>query len=361
MKKRVLSLALALVLCLGLTAPVAAADLAIELYENGNFYDLNYGQAASGGGWSWSGSKLTLNGFQGDGSLWCTLNHELTISLAPGSVNQITNLTLKEGSSNTLSIEGSGTLIIDARTLPDDEGGPLSFAPGTKMTLKNGLAVTGGAGETDTLPITINEDGYAQAGGSRWVGYARIAPGSGSGTKTLTASIQTVFNDVPANSPYAEAVQWAVERRITKGKTATTFGPNDTCTVFHILLFMFRNEYPGAIPSLEYGEAGETWNWAIENIITPRPDDSDYSMPDWVYNTPCTRAMAVTYMWKAAGSPTPKKMVSFSDVPASASYAKAVSWAVEQGITKGTTPTTFSPSKTCTRGQIVTFLYRANK
>lgn len=54
MKKRVLSLALALVLCLGLTAPVAAADLAVELYENGNFYDLNYGQAASGGGWSWA-------------------------------------------------------------------------------------------------------------------------------------------------------------------------------------------------------------------------------------------------------------------------------------------------------------------
>ena len=270
-------------------------------------------------------------------------------------MNQITNLTLREGGSNTLSVEGSGTLIIDARTLPEGAGGPLSFAPRTKMILKNGLAVTGGAEESDNLPITINEDGYAQAEGAFWIGYARIAPGSGSGTKTLTAPIQTVFNDVPASSPYAEAVQWAVERRITKGKTATTFGPNDPCIVNQIIHFL------GAVNQVEDGSDGlGVWSWAIESGII-QGDFDECNIPEHVYEAPCTRAMAVAYMWKAAGSPTPKKTVSFSDVPASAGYAKAVSWAVEQGITKGTTPTTFSPDKTCTRGQIVTFLYRANK
>ena len=74
-------------------------------------------------------------------------------------------------------------------------------------------------------------------------------------------------------------------------------------------------------------------------------------------NTDCTRAMTVEYMWKAAGSPNAKAS-SFTDVPANADYAQAVAWAVEQGITAGTSATTFSPDSVCTRGQIVTFLYR---
>lgn len=67
----------------------------------------------------------------------------------------------------------------------------------------------------------------------------------------------------------------------------------------------------------------------------------------------------MTFLWRAAGSPEPKAMSSFTDVPASAYYAKAVEWAVENGITNGMTETTFAPDATCTRGQIVTFLYRA--
>lgn len=75
---------------------------------------------------------------------------------------------------------------------------------------------------------------------------------------------------------------------------------------------------------------------------------------------PCTRAMAVTYMWQAAGSPAPSVTASFTDVPADSSYALAVAWAVEKEITKGTNPegTMFSPDEICNRGQIVTFLHR---
>ncbi len=75
----------------------------------------------------------------------------------------------------------------------------------------------------------------------------------------------------------------------------------------------------------------------------------------------CTRAQIVTFLWRAAGSPEPKTTSSFTDVPASAYYAKAVAWAVENGITNGMTETTFAPNATCTRGQSVTFLYRASK
>ena len=73
---------------------------------------------------------------------------------------------------------------------------------------------------------------------------------------------------------------------------------------------------------------------------------------------PCTRASAVLYMWKAAGSPTSTTQIAFTDVPADAEYAQAVAWALEQGITNGTSATTFSPDDICTRGHIVTFLYR---
>ena len=73
----------------------------------------------------------------------------------------------------------------------------------------------------------------------------------------------------------------------------------------------------------------------------------------------CTRAQIVTFLWRAAGSPEPKSTVSFADVPADSYYAKAVAWAVENGITLGTGDGTFSPNATCTRAQSVTFLYRA--
>ena len=111
-----------------------------------------------------------------------------------------------------------------------------------------------------------------------------------------------VFVDVAEGSYYEEAIDWAVEKGITNGVSSNMFAPND----------------------------------------------------------PCTRAQIVTFLWRAAGSPAPKSMSSFTDVPADAFYAKAVAWAVENGITSGTGESKFSPNATCTRAQAVTFLYRAS-
>ncbi|MFR6379483.1 MAG: S-layer homology domain-containing protein [Evtepia sp.] len=108
--------------------------------------------------------------------------------------------------------------------------------------------------------------------------------------------------DVPAGAYYEDAVVWAVGKGITSGTNATTFDPNGTCT----------------------------------------------------------RAQAVTFLWRAAGSPTPKtKLMPFPDVPVGSYYWNAVLWAIEQGITEGTSYLTFSPNDSCTRAQIVTFLWRA--
>ena len=110
------------------------------------------------------------------------------------------------------------------------------------------------------------------------------------------------FSDVSTSAYYYEAVKWAQEKGITGGVGNGLFGPNQ----------------------------------------------------------PCTRAQIVTFLWRAAGSPAPKDMSSFADVPADAFYAKAVAWAVENGITSGTSDGKFSPDATCTRAQSVTFLYRAS-
>lgn len=167
--------------------------------------------------------------------------------------------------------------------------------------------------------------------------------------KVLAAAPETgaKFTDVAANSPYLEAINWAVEQNITKGTTATTFGPNNQCTIKHILTFLWRADgRPGAGDD----EQAAVLSWAKGKGITPSEAGAR-----------CTRAAAVTYMWKAAGSPAPKTAASFSDVASDADYAAAVSWAVENSVTSGTTKTTFGPNDFCTRGQIVTFLYRASK
>ena len=116
-------------------------------------------------------------------------------------------------------------------------------------------------------------------------------------------SVLNFFYDVPNDAFFYEAVKWAVKSGVTNGLTETMFGPYE----------------------------------------------------------PCTRAQIVTFLWRAAGSPEPKAMSSFADVPAGSYYAKAVAWAIENGITNGMTETTFAPDATCTRGQGVTFLYRALK
>lgn len=116
-------------------------------------------------------------------------------------------------------------------------------------------------------------------------------------------SVLNFFYDVPNGAYFYEAVKWAVDKGITNGLSDTMFGPYESCT----------------------------------------------------------RAQIVTFLWRATGSPEPKTASSFTDVPANAYYAKAVAWAVENGITNGMTATMFAPDATCTRGQSVTFLYRALK
>lgn len=162
----------------------------------------------------------------------------------------------------------------------------------------------------------------------------------------------SAFTDVAATAYYADAVAWAVEKGVTSGTTATTFSPDTTCTTAQILTFLWRaNGSPAPAGSNANVPAGQYYsdaaNWALEKGLTDT----------FNADTPATRAATVTYLWKLADRPD-AGMPSFADVAADSDYAQAVAWAVKNGITVGTSDTTFSPSNTCTRGQIVTFLYR---
>ena len=164
------------------------------------------------------------------------------------------------------------------------------------------------------------------------------------------------FSDVPEGAYYDAPVSWAVAKGITNGTSPTTFNPADTCTRAQILTFLYRaagepeihisNPFPDVSPDVYYYRPAL---WAAERALI-----SGYSFDG---DTPCTRSAVMLYLWKLAGSPI-GNYNPFEDVPAEAEYAQAVAWAVSRGVTTGTTPTTFNPHDTCTRAQIVTFLYR---
>ncbi|MDO5478480.1 MAG: S-layer homology domain-containing protein [Clostridia bacterium] len=168
------------------------------------------------------------------------------------------------------------------------------------------------------------------------------------------------FTDVPSDAYYAKAVAWAVKKNITSGTSDTTFSPDDTCTRAQILTFLWRAvgspKAEGSNPFTDVKNGHYYYDAAIWAYQKGMIEKGRFSAV-----APCTRASTVMYLWKNAGSPDAGTINTFTDVPADAPYAKAVSWAVANGITSGTSDTTFSPDATCTRGQIVTFLNRAIK
>ena len=176
-----------------------------------------------------------------------------------------------------------------------------------KVSKEDSETVTGSAViSIAKAPLTIKADDQSMYVGGKLPTFTYTATGLVKGETLVTEPTpddSNSFSDVPANAYFADAVEWAVNKGITNGLSDTMFGPYESCT----------------------------------------------------------RAQIVTFLWRAAGSPKPKTASSFTDVPVSTYYAKAVAWAVENGITNGMTETTFAPDEACTRGQSVTFLHRALK
>ncbi|MCF2662021.1 S-layer homology domain-containing protein [Pseudoflavonifractor phocaeensis] len=173
-------------------------------------------------------------------------------------------------------------------------------------------------------------------------------------------SMLNFFVDVPADAYYYDAVLWAAENGITGGVDDTHFAPDAPCTRAQIVTFLWRaagSPEPESVSSFADVPADSYYAkavaWAVEQGITTGTGDGKFSP-----NAPCTRAQSVTFLWRAQKSPSSDSVNPFADVAADAYYNNAVLWAAENGITGGTSATTFSPNNDCTRAQIVTFLYR---
>ena len=162
--------------------------------------------------------------------------------------------------------------------------------------------------------------------------------------------------DVKTTDWFAEYVQWAMGEGIAAGTGGGKFSPARNCTVAEILTFLYKAYGAPEVGNNPYTNVKAS-DWYAKPAIWAH-EQGLMSGSSFNANTPCTRAMVVGYLWKLAGSPS-AKAAGFSDVPGGADYAKAVDWAVENGVTAGVGKTEFGPDVVCTRGQIVTFLYKA--
>lgn len=193
--------------------------------------------------------------------------------------------------------------------------------------------------------------------------YSFVMP---AGKVTVSADfveLSKLFKDVNADDYFYDAVLWAVAKDITNGKTEDLFGPNDFCTRAQIVTFVWR--YMGR-PEVKEGtattftdvEAGSYYEeavaWAFANGVVNGKSPTSFAPED-----PCTRAQAVALLHRLKKLPADSGNNPFTDVAEGEYYYNAVVWAADKGITNGTSPTTFSPDDTCTRGHIVTLLYRS--
>ena len=286
----------------------------------------------------------------------------------------------------------AGEKAIGAAGMPADAG-TLTYTKGTESktgsvtvtdwkvdpTGKVTYTLSGGAaGDTVTLPVIIKSTNYADATVNVKITLTKpsYSGGGGSYTPSYTVSVDKTENGTITISP----------KSASKGDTVTiTVKPDkgyelDTLKVLDkdgdkVKLTEKNGKYTFKMPSGKVTVKGSFVEEAPVQIFKDVPTDAYYyEAVKWAAekgitggvgnglfapNQPCTRAQIVTFLWRAAGSPAPKSMSSFADVPADAFYAKAVAWAVENGITGGTGDGKFSPDATCTRAQSVTFLYRA--
>lgn len=276
------------------------------------------------------------------------------------------NVTVEKESSGGGGGGGSSSSTTYAVSVEDSKNGSVSVSPkraekGDTVTITvkpdtgyelDELIVTDKNG--DKIKLTEKDDNK----------FTFKMPGSKVTVETSFKLIETEpenpFTDISKNDYFYDAVLWAADKGVTSGVTDTLFAPNSSCTRAQMVTFLWRaNGSPVVDYAMNFTDVpadayyADAVRWAVSKGITSGTSATTFA-PDMTV----TRAQTVTFLYRAAGTPAVSGG-SFADVDANAYYADAVAWAVSEGITSGTSATTFSPDAACTRGQIVTFLYRA--
>lgn len=323
------------------------------------------------------GEDYTVSGLIGEDTLDVTvvLSYDETPNMNKTGTYAIIPSVSGEDARYSFTFE-NGTLEIKQRPVSPKPTYPVTVISDENGETKSSVSI---ALKDQTVTITTTpKNGYTLSAVFVTDANGRQLPltdlGNGCFSFTMPASKVTVratyrklqstsFKDVLPGAYYYDAVQWAVDSSITTGVGNDLFDPNGICTRAQIITFLWRaagcpepettvNPFNDVKPGDYYYKAVL---WAVETGITKgisagqfRPNDS------------CTRAQAVTFLFRAFGTKT-NAVSAFRDVSQNAYYAPAVNWAVKNGVTNGTAPALFSPDTTCTRAQIVTFLYRAFK
>ena len=290
-----------------------------------------------------------------------TASIEQSDTYTAASTSCTVSVTRKSSGSSSSSSGSSGSYAVSASSTKNGDVtvSPKNASKGDTVT----ITVKPDSGyELDTLTVKDASDNKLKLTDKGNGKYTFTMPGS---KVTVSAEFveeqaASIFADVPADAYYAKAVEWAVKKGITNGKTNGLFGSNDPCTRGQIVTFLWRAAGSPApkgtakVPAdvLPGSYCYDAVAWALENGITNGLADGTFGV-----NNTCTRGQSVTFLYRAMGT-APTTVNGFTDVAAGDFYAEAVAWAVENGVTNGTSASTFSPNAGCTRAQIVTFLFR---
>ena len=279
---------------------------------------------------------------------WTVHQYTITYDLAGGTV---------EGNPNTYTIETKAFTL----KKPTKSGYTFTGWSGTGLDGENNMTVTIPTGSTGNRIYTAHWR-YNGSGHSYSYYTIKATAGAGgsispSGNVSVREGRDRTFTITP-DKGYAISNVKIDGKSIGAVKSYTFENVSRTHTIEVIFMKANGNPQTGVFVDVATGSYYEdAVDWAVENGITKGTDDTHFS-PDGI----CTRAQAVTFLWRTAGSPASKtSTMPFTDVPVGSYYYDAVLWAVENGITKGTSDTTFSPNMTCTRAQIVAFLWRSEK
>lgn len=317
----------------------------------------------------------------------------VTITLSPNAGYTSSGVTVKTASGQTVSVSGSGntyTFVMPSGTVtvtpsftasqtirkatvsvsPNSMGTTTTTAAATNNQVDAGSNVgvtTNPASGYRTMGVNISTNGGAATAVRQGDNYFTFTVPANATAVTVTPIYDrdngTKFSDVWSTEYYSNPVAWAVGRNITNGTSTYTFSPSVTCTRAQMMTFLWRaagrptvsganNPFVDVYPSMgsDYYSA---ILWAVSKGITNGVDSTHFGPSQTV-----SRAQAVTFLYRYAGSPSASTYTGFTDAPSSEYYARAVSWANAKGITNGKTSTTFAPSWGVTRAEAVTFLYR---
>ena len=245
-----------------------------------------------------------------------------------------------------------GTVTVSRRYAERGERVTLTVEPDKGWTLETLTVADRNGKKIDLAIVTVGEKYTFQMPSSKVTVEATFMEDN---------TMLNYFVDVSASDYYYDAVLWAAVNGITSGVDALHFAPDAPCTRGQIVTFLWRaagspepQTMSGFADVAADSYCAKAVAWAVERGITSGTGNGRFS-PDEA----CTRAQAVTFLYRAAGSPAVSGYAEFDDVMTDAYYARAVAWATEQGVTEGVGSRRFAPDDTCTRGQIVTFLWRS--